>query len=911
MKTFTENKIHLNKGILLILLHLICTNISAQKYKKLFDSNDLEKLSEKTEKAYKKDSTNLLIIYYKSKLYAYHQPKNLNSSYKFVSQVCNDLYKITDNKTKEQYLEEDLTYYFANNFKQNVCALILDSIELNSSQLLNGYKDFINTYRCDINEKVKYKIDSLEFLTLKNDSNISKCENYLNENSLSAFKNEILAIIEYKTYQFLIANIHLNEAYQNFIGKFPNSTFIPEIKSRLFENKINNATLINDTNALNNYEVEVAQIGTIIYIKKIMALIENSKEKIYYQLCENNKDQQIIDAFLNTYKHSVYFERVTILKDSIDKAENQIKAKQTEEYEFPKLIEGFGFIDYYSSNLITSISTKRARNFKNGFASISRQTPFLFDGNEKWTFINKSGKVISDFIFDETHDFSENMAAVKVDGLWGFIDTSGKQIIKCKYQSVKDFKHGFAVAKNFTGSSFYIDNHGNQYGDGYYLAFPFCNNNRAIIVETMQGPCYYIDRNFSKIKKINLPDNFVEDGGIDYAKHIEDLMYDVTDKLTYVVESDEDKRFKDLRITNLVDSNNNNVIWKSNLNVNECYKTKDFLISFPSFDRESVKNLNSDDFFYIGVQGGCGEGIGYATTHAGVFNSNGKKILEITNQSTQLKIKNRFCYVTDQLSYDEYPEDINIGIYDLENKGIFNNLHYYKYREFNDGFCVVVKNRNYNRDEEGNLINKYGFIDINGKLLGNTINYDQVTSFKNGFAIVWQNGKAGIINTKSELIGNKVWDKADFYSKNYFVCKKENKEVIIDTNGIEVSPYFDRIGKLSEGFAMVNSNGQLSYLDAKGKLIFKLFFPFESISLFHNELAPAKFLGKWGFIDITGKFVIPAKYLEFIQFMVNDGFALVRGEDKITKRDGYAQREPNYFIIDKNGTKVRDIIIKK
>ena len=893
MKTFIENKIHLNKGILLIILHLICTNISAQKYKKLFESNDLEKLSEKTEKAYKKDSTNLLIIYYKSKLYAYHQPKNLNSSYKFVSQVCNDLYKITDNKTKEQYLEEDLTYYFANNFKQNVCALILDSIELNSSQLLNGYKAFINTFRCDINEKVKYKIDSLEFLTLKNDSNISKCENYLNENGLSAFKNEILAIIEYKTYQFLSANIHLNEDYQNFIGRFPNSTFIPEIKSRLFENKINTATLVNDTNALNNYEVEISQIGTNIYINKIRALIENSKEKIYYQLCENNKDQQIIDAFLNNYKQSVYFGRVTFLKDSINKAENQITAKQPEEYEFPKLIEGFGFIDYYSSNFITSISTKRARNFKNGFASISRQTPFLFEGNEKWTFINKSGKVISDFIFDETHDFSENMAAVKVDGLWGFIDTSGKQIIKCKYQSVKDFKHGKAVVTSLTGGSFYINKNGIQLSPEYNVAFSFCNNKRAVIKPTTEDSYYYIDDKFNKLRKFDIPeiDHWYKIELDDYTNGIcswHDIyspyfMYDVTDNLTYVASGDN---------VNLLDSNDKSVNFSIHFDKmssqDQIYLEED--VVFPCKRNIYMRPTNIPGYFIIGRSYDYTNGYSYKT-----------KIVNKEGKFSNLELINFDYLLTDKYIYSIIDNNESIKIMRLRDGNTINDK--YISRKFHDGFCAV---RNHDRDNA-----KWGFINEVGELLGGQLKYEDVTDFKKGFAIIKINNKMGIINKNSNLVGEKIWDNVSFFSKYYFKCSKEDKQVIIDTNGIEVSQFFDEIGPLIEGCAIVSLNGKLSYVNEKGKLTFKLVIPFESLMPFHNGLAPAKLSGKWGFIDISGKFVIPSKYLEFIQFMVNDGFALVRGEDKIVSRDGYAQREPNYFIIDKNGTKVRDIIIKK
>ena len=37
---------------------------------------------------------------------------------------------------------------------------------------------------------------------------------------------------------------------------------------------------------------------------------------------------------------------------------------------------------------------------------------------------------------------------------------------------------------------------------------------------------------------------------------------------------------------------------------------------------------------------------------------------------------------------------------------------------------------------------------------------------------------------------------------------------------------------------------------------------------------------------------------------------LVRGEDKVIKINGYPRWESNYFIIDKNGLKVKDVIYK-
>lgn len=58
-----------------------------------------------------------------------------------------------------------------------------------------------------------------------------------------------------------------------------------------------------------------------------------------------------------------------------------------------------------------------------------------------------TGKVEVDFKYDEVRKFSEEMAAVKVNGKWGFINKSGKEVIKPEYDAATDFENGFARVK--------------------------------------------------------------------------------------------------------------------------------------------------------------------------------------------------------------------------------------------------------------------------------------------------------------------------------------------------------------------------------------------------------------------------------------------------------------------------------
>jgi len=65
--------------------------------------------------------------------------------------------------------------------------------------------------------------------------------------------------------------------------------------------------------------------------------------------------------------------------------------------------------------------------------------------NGKWGFIDKTGKIVIKPQFDsERQDFSEGLALVKVNGKWGFIDKMGKMVIKPQFDEAYGFSGGLA-----------------------------------------------------------------------------------------------------------------------------------------------------------------------------------------------------------------------------------------------------------------------------------------------------------------------------------------------------------------------------------------------------------------------------------------------------------------------------------
>lgn len=106
---------------------------------------------------------------------------------------------------------------------------------------------------------------------------------------------------------------------------------------------------------------------------------------------------------------------------------------------------GFGFIDK-KCNVIIKPKYQNAHSFYEGLAAVlSKNDKGIF----KWGFINKKGEKIIDFKFSrQPSSFSEGMAIVEnKNGKKGFIDMSGKVIIDPVYDYLTGFYKGIAIAK--------------------------------------------------------------------------------------------------------------------------------------------------------------------------------------------------------------------------------------------------------------------------------------------------------------------------------------------------------------------------------------------------------------------------------------------------------------------------------
>ena len=96
-------------------------------------------------------------------------------------------------------------------------------------------------------------------------------------------------------------------------------------------------------------------------------------------------------------------------------------------------------IRYFNYNHVEVIPPGKyegVSEFKNGFAKVSL--------NNKFGFINATGKEIIRPQYEDAHDFSQQLAAVMENGKWGYIDTTGITIFPFEFDAADNFSHGGA-----------------------------------------------------------------------------------------------------------------------------------------------------------------------------------------------------------------------------------------------------------------------------------------------------------------------------------------------------------------------------------------------------------------------------------------------------------------------------------
>ncbi len=127
---------------------------------------------------------------------------------------------------------------------------------------------------------------------------------------------------------------------------------------------------------------------------------------------------------------------------------------------------------------------------------------------------------------------------------------------------------------------------------------------------------------------------------------------------------------------------------------------------------------------------------------------------------------------------------------------------------------------------------------------------------------IYQNGKAGFINRKGEVVIQPQFAATGFFSDGIApACIESDKCGYIDEAGkFVINPQFKKAFRFSEGLAGVVVEDKVGFVDKAGKLVINPQFDFISPSFFSEGLANIKLGDKFGFIGTDGKIVINPQF---------------------------------------------------
>jgi hypothetical protein len=67
--------------------------------------------------------------------------------------------------------------------------------------------------------------------------------------------------------------------------------------------------------------------------------------------------------------------------------------------------------------------------------------------DDKWGFIDNTGKILVALLYEEETHFTEGLAVVKRDGRYGYVDGNGKEIVKPAFDQLQDVRKGIGSGR--------------------------------------------------------------------------------------------------------------------------------------------------------------------------------------------------------------------------------------------------------------------------------------------------------------------------------------------------------------------------------------------------------------------------------------------------------------------------------
>ena len=427
------------------------------------------------------------------------------------------------------------------------------------------------------------------------------------------------------------------------------------------------------------------------------------------------------------------------------------------------------------------------------------------------------------FDFDSWRPFSEGRLGVSQNNKWGYIDRTGKIVIPIEYDSINNFSNGVAIVTK--GEQYgLIDLNGNMVLPVEYSFITFRDNYGHIYKERQ-------DDSILKPGVIDLQGNIIIPSGV------HDFIGDFNDGLALVRNDNNGTRY------GFVDMSGNIVVpiiyvqasdFSEGLAVIDREVLSDglserqsavintlgeFVISFGQFDYTILFGFK-DGLALISSK----EGYGYINTEGNIL----FKIDEHSFFGFREGLASMSRFYGDDLKYGFIDKSGNIVIpYEYDSADYFNNgiaiVKKGDYYGVIDKFNNVIIPFEYEFIQKNNhhdflTLRKngfYGILNKRGKILM-PAEYDYIGNYySDDLLLVSKNGKHGFVNEHFEFVIPLVFDRAGMFMNGYAKVWQDGKEGVINGQGEFVIPLgeYKSVNVVGDGFALVWDNNNWDIIE--------------------------------------------------------------------------------------------------
>ena len=404
--------------------------------------------------------------------------------------------------------------------------------------------------------------------------------------------------------------------------------------------------------------------------------------------------------------------------------------------------------DYLTQKFSYKFGKEEEKEEKERKEGKGEQKKIKNDEKTKETF----GSIAIKFKYDEVNRFSENMAAVKINGKWGFINEYGNEVIKPEYDAVDYFRNGLARVK-LNKSWGFINKEGKIVIPIKYKFVSLFNEGLACAGGSGEGG--YIDMSGNEI----IPFKSYSNIGT-FSRGLANVILDgrggfinKSGKVVIPLKYDDVGGFSG---SNIAPVKLNGKWGCIDFSGNEVIPLK--------YDDVAMNNN-------ILIKGSSSFGF-----REGVM---------------AVKLEGKWGYVDEYgievvpMIYDEVATFVREGMAPvrINDKWGYVSINFFgstvispKYDEVEEFFedMTAVK-----------LNNKWGYIDKSGKEII-TFKYDEAKEFYNGFAAVKLGDKWGYIDKTGKQVVPFIYEGADYFSKNLAAVKKDGKWGFINGYAIAI-----------------------------------------------------------------------------------------------------------------------------